>query len=240
LWRCRDCHSGFVQNALPEQAARELYGSGDSTARWPALPLERSKTAEVLEEIARLCRPGTRLLDIGANTGDLLDFARARGCETAGVEYSAAARAEIERRGHRAHETLGAAAGEWDVVTAFDVAEHQYDLPGFLAACRSRLRPGGRLLVLTGDIECASARICGSGWWYARYPEHIVFPARGWLAQRPGFALERCIRTFASPDYCVPWRGRLPAIVVNLARGAYRGLPAPGPDHLLATLRVAS
>ncbi len=240
MWRCGDCRSGFVQNALREQTARELYGGGDSTARWPAASLEKSKTAEVLAELARLCRPAARLLDVGANTGDLLDFARARGCETAGVEYSAAARAEIGRRGHRVHATLESADGTYDILTAFDVAEHHYDLPGFLAAVRARLRPGGRLVVLTGDIECAGARICGSRWWYARYPEHIVFPSRGWLARQPGFALERCLRTYASPDYCVPWRSRLPAIVTLLARGAYRGLPAPGPDHLLATLRAAS
>lgn len=240
LWRCDACRSGFAQNALREPDARALYGRGDSTARWTAAPLEAGKMPEVLLELARHCAPGTRLLDIGANAGDLLDFARARGCETAGVEYSAAARAEIARRGHRAFDALDAAEGSYDLITAFDVAEHQYDLPGFLAACRARLRADGRILVLTGDIECASARFCGARWWYAAYPEHIVFPSRRYLAQVPGLALARYLRTYASPGYRMAWRARLPAIAVRLARGDYRGLPSAGPDHLLATLRAAA
>jgi len=240
LWRCRQCRSGFAQNILPEQAARALYSEADSTARWVPKSMEAQEMPETLAELARLCQPGARVLDVGANAGDLLDFARARGCETDGVEYSAAGQAALRRKGHGVHASLDAAPAGYALITAFDTVEHLYDLPRFFEACRARLAPGGRLLLLTGDIECASARVSGPRWWYVTYPEHIAFPSRRYLRGRPGLALERCARTYPSPGYNMPWRARLPVIISRLARGKYQGLPSLGPDHLLATLRASA
>ena len=116
--------------------------------------------------------------------------------------------------------------------------EHCYDLTGFLADLARVLRPGGRLLVLTGDVGSLSARICRNRWWYARYPEHIVFPSRRFLGTRPAdLRLERVVPTYASEGYRVPYlrAGRTAASL--WLRRAYEGLPAIGPDHLLAVLR---
>jgi len=238
LWRCRQCGSGFSRNILPQQTARTLYSEGDSTARWVPKSLDNQETPETLAELGRLCQPGARVLDVGANAGDLLDFARARGCETEGVEYSAAGQAELRRKGHGVHASLDTAPTGYALITAFDVVEHLYDLPQFFAACRARLAPGGRLLLLTGDIECPSARLTGPRWWYVTYPEHIAFPSRRYLRGRPGLVLERCARTYPSPGYDMPWRARLPVIATRIARGEYQGLPSIGGDHLLATLRA--
>ena len=64
-----------VLNAVLGQTRAGLY-----------VPPARSLSA--LAVLRRLVRPGTRVLDIGCNTGELLDFARGLGETTAGVEPS--------------------------------------------------------------------------------------------------------------------------------------------------------
>lgn len=239
IWSCRSCGSWFTQNAVPQEVSRALYATGTSGERWTAEPFEAAKGPELIAEFDRHVGAGTRLLDVGCSTGQLLDYAKARGATTWGVDFSAACREVNERKGHRFATALDEVAAErFDVVSAFDVIEHSYDLTGFLAALASVLRPGGMLLVLTGDIGSPSARFCRNRWWYLRYPEHIVFPSRRYLERRPpGLRLERVVRTFASVGYRVPYLNAVRTTVSLWLRHAYEGLPSIGPDHMLAVLR---
>lgn len=198
LWRCSKCGSGYTQEAIPEDVALGLYGKGDGGARWSShAPFEATKTREALTTLRRIIRPGARVLDVGCNTGDLLDFARSLGASTAGVEPSDASRAAAVAKGHRVVASLSEAAGPFDVVTAFDVLEHVYDVPALLAEVATKLSPGGRFVALTGDITCADARREGAGWWYVQCPEHVVFPTLSALAGIPGYTVEQAVTTFA-------------------------------------------
>jgi SAM-dependent methyltransferase len=239
IWRCRACKSWFTQNAVPQEVSRELYATGTSGERWTAERFEAAKGPELVAEFDRHVGDGTRLLDVGCSTGQLLDYAKARGAQTWGVDFSAACREVNERKGHRFATALDEVAAErFDVVSAFDVIEHSYDLAGFLAALAGVLKPNGMLLVLTGDVGSPSARICRNRWWYVRYPEHIVFPSRRYLCTQPaGLRLERVVRTFASVGYRVPYLNAVRAAGSLWLRRAYEGLPAIGPDHMLAVLR---
>ncbi len=198
LWRCSKCGSGFTQEAIPEGVALGLYGKGDGGARWSShAPFEATKTREALATLRRMIRPGTRVLDVGCNTGDLLDFARSLGASTAGVEPSDASRAAAVAKGHRVVASLSEAVGPFDVVTAFDVLEHVYDVPALLAEVATKLSPGGRFVALTGDITCAEARREAADWWYVQCPEHVVFPTLSALGGIPGYTVEQAVTTFA-------------------------------------------
>lgn len=239
LWECSGCQSWFVQNVLTEVSARQLYSVGDSTSRWSTVPFEEQKPAEIVAELSRLFTRGKNHLDVGCNAGGLLDFARARGCETTGVDYSATTRDVIERKGHRWSPSLDAVErNDFDVITAFDLIEHLYDVESFLEQCQLRLRPGGRLVILTGNKSCLSARLTRQHWWYAAYPEHIVFPSIHFFNRHSTYRLERFIPTYASKAYRIPLSGLIRGVVSGVLRGCYRGLPALGPDHMLLTLSV--
>lgn len=237
LWQCQACGSGFVQNAIDEPSARHLYTVGEAGDRWSTLPFDRNKTSLVVHSLQSLFHPGMRLLDIGANTGELLDFARQAGCVTAGVEYSESSRTVLRDKGHAAHASFREADSDYDMITAFDLIEHLYDVTGFLQVCHDRLTPGGRLVLLTGDIHASSARLSGEHWWYVQYPEHIVFPSRAYLGGLSLFRLQALHRTYASVGYQRPWLMGVAQLLRKRLQGRhYNGLPSFGPDHMLVVL----
>jgi cyclopropane fatty-acyl-phospholipid synthase-like methyltransferase len=201
------------------------------------MAFEQQKPQEIVGELSRLFTAGKEHLDVGCSAGNLLDYAKARGCVTAGVDYSSTTREFIERKGHTWFPSLEALeAKTFDVITAFDLIEHLYDVRAFLHECSRRLRPAGRLVILTGNIESVSARIARQHWWYASYPEHIVFPSIKFFKECAGYTIERCVPTYASISYRVPVHSRLRGFLSGFLRGRYRGLPALGPDHMLLTL----
>jgi hypothetical protein len=112
-----------------------------------------------------------------------------------------------------------------------------YDVNGFLAACHEKLDSGGKLILLTGDIQSRSASRAGQHWWYLQYPEHIVFPSRRYFEGRDGFSLEAWIPTYAAIGYVVPGlRILLSRIKSRLTGRCYNGLPSISPDHALIVL----
>jgi SAM-dependent methyltransferase len=231
LWRCAGCGSAFTQNAIPEEVALGLYAAGLGSQRWTSPdPFSVTQTRAAVELLARLVQGGRRVVDIGCNTGELLDYARLLGATTAGVEPSDDGRRVAQQRGHEVAATLEGLPGEFDLVTAFDVIEHLYDVPRALAGWRARLRPGGRLVVLTGDITCAGARRAGAGWWYAQYPEHVVFVTRAALDRTPGMVVEEVVTTFAS-------RAHQPNLLRRGLQLARRRRLADLRDHMLVVMR---
>ena len=239
LWHCRACGTRFVNNILTQDDAIRLYRASDSTGRWSTRPFEELKTAEVTSALANLARSEAELLDVGCNAGELLDFMASKGCRTTGADLSTATRGALEAKGHRWLPDLEAApANGFDIITAFDLVEHVYDLPGFLSACRARLRFGGHLVLLTGDASSISARLAGSSWWYARFPEHIVFPSKAYFEQRHDFRVVEWVRTFAARGYRHGPLARARALIRWAIRRGYDGLPGLDADHVLGILEA--
>jgi SAM-dependent methyltransferase len=238
LWRCAHCGSGFVQNIIDELKSRQLYSIGAAGERWSPQLFDQNKTRIVVSKLRLLFRPGIRLLDIGANTGELLDFAQQAGCYTAGLEYSDSSRSILRDKGHAPHVSFAEAGSGYDFITAFDLVEHLYDVPGFLQACHERLVDGGRLVILTGDIFAPSARLAAEHWWYAQYPEHIVFPSRTYLSNLPMFRMQYLYRTYASVRHQRrSFLGLAQMILKRIQGRCYSGWPSLGPDHILAILQ---
>lgn len=236
LWNCAACGSGFMQNVLPEKVAAGLYGSGVGGERWLSTA-ETEKTDKVVAVLKELFAKGSRVLDIGCNTGEILDLAKANGCDTVGVEYCLNSIETVRKKGHACFSSLGATEGRFDVITSLDLVEHLYDVQAFLNTCYEKLSPEGCLVLLTGDIQSLSARVTGASWWYVRYPEHIVFPSKRYFMSDRRFLIEKWTRTYAYVLYISTASGALKGFFKGMIRGIYTGLPSLGPDHVLAILR---
>jgi SAM-dependent methyltransferase len=151
-----------------------------------------------------------RVLDIGCHTGRFLGGLDA-GWERFGVEGSPGpAGVAAEERGVTiiapSLETVDeASADTFDVVTLFDVFEHLPDPVEALERCLALVRPGGLVVLSTGDLDALTWRICGGRHWYLQTSEHISLGSRtffDWVSRRLAVRpvrVERIAHTRASP-----------------------------------------
>lgn len=236
LWKCNTCSSLYSNNIIPENIAISLYTRGISGERWSQKSLEAGKPLEIIGLLAEKFSPGKKIIDVGCNTGEVLDFARNRGCITTGIEISKSSHSQLQEKGHKYFSSIHEVDDMYDAIIAFDIVEHMYDLPLFFELCKKILLDKGIILILTGNINSISAKICKSGWWYMNYPEHIIFPSRKFFKNLDGFRITNWINTYAAINYRQP----VPEIVKGVFKGLYKrnynGLPSIGPDHALICL----
>lgn len=237
LWICATCRSGFTSKAVPEHESARLYAAGAGAERWTSSPFENEKAPDVIRILKKMFRPGLRVLDIGCNTGELLDFAGSLGCITAGVEYSTSSREIVISKGHGCYAALDEVAESYDVITAFDLVEHLYDMSCFFSFCREKLSTNGRAVILTGNFSCFSAHASGADWWYIGYPEHIVFPSKKFFHSLPQLAVEQWLETYASTKFNASFKAKLLTLIKGKQRGNYNALPSLVPDHVLVVLK---
>ncbi len=191
LRRCGLC--GFVRAALPPSFDAEfLYGEDYNYGRGcddsalipeardpePAFVARRQYWLALLA--AEVGGPG-RLLDIGCGAGALLDVAQEQGWDGVGQEISHVAAAEARAHGHPVvvGELSEDRFADWfDAATMIEVIEHIPDPRPTLTAARGLIREGGALLVTTGDLGSARARLQGVRWHYIRPPLHVSYYTR--------------------------------------------------------------
>lgn len=187
IYQCPACRVGIA--AMPEQFnAAEYYDSsyfnggrsdGYSDYKQAGMVLH----AQFLRELDLLKSLGARsgrLLELGCAYGYFLDVAK-EVYQVSGLELCQDAVVSCNSRGHYdvhrgevSRDTLSRFATA-DVIVMLDVIEHLPDPVGSLEAAAEKLKPGGLLLMTTGDFSSLLARATGSQWRLMTPPQHLWF-----------------------------------------------------------------
>jgi len=244
IWTCLSCKSLFKQNSVNEADSAMLYSGGNAISRWSGDTAKtgetflNKKTAAVRKCLEDILLKSHNVLDIGCNDGLFLDDARNFGLKTFGVEYSCEARSFCSAKGHKVFSSLDEVCSSFDLIAAFDLVEHLYDISSFLAKCKDLLVPGGRIVILTGDPECPLARAARQNWWYTTFPEHVVFPSLQYFSMVDGLFLEDHFRVRHSRQgFKFPIRLVRALMRIGCNR-KFNGLSGLLPDHNVVVLSL--
>ena len=186
IQRCRACDNRFLAPADVPADLESLYSTeyfaggvatGYPTYQRDAPMLERN-FAERLRRISRWRAPG-RILDVGAAYGYFVKTAREAGWDASGIELApdvAREAAQLAQAEVIAGDFLKVPLEPgFDVITMFDVIEHVRDPLAWLVHARELLAPGGLLVIETGDVASAWARLLGRHWYFLDPPQHLWY-----------------------------------------------------------------
>ncbi len=210
--RCRSCGLVF-RRALPTVAEvmaiyREAYFRNEDGrdaqgySDYLREAQEHRLTARRrLDRIERTTAPD-RLLDVGCAAGFFVDEAAQRGWRAQGIDVSPHMSGwGREHLGLELETGLFQEAGfpesSFDRVTMWDYIEHSIDPAADFEKAATVLRPGGHLLLSTGDISSLVARLSGHRWHLLTPRHHNFFFTPDTLRmylERSGFEVVRVTR----------------------------------------------
>jgi len=189
LLRCPDC--GQLLSQCTEAQYRRSMAEFDTPAG--TLPQETRSARRAfalhkrwLNRIRKLLHgkqaEEIRILDVGCSSGRFLRNARSLGFHTNGVEPAPKAAAAARSLGLDVREgyleQAEFADGSFDALTLFEVIEHLRDPVSLVRECHRVLKPGGILLIGTGNTASWSVGALRGKWDYfdiSRHGGHISF-----------------------------------------------------------------
>ncbi|MEO5883632.1 MAG: class I SAM-dependent methyltransferase [Caldimonas sp.] len=164
--------------SMPDGAERDLGASFYRLDRWVSKllklePERRRHAAAYLDDAYR-----GKLLDVGCGSGEFASMMRERGWAVQGTEFDLAAARTAETL-HGIHVDIGELSAirypteSFDALTARHVLEHVREPVEFLAECWRIIRPGGRLVVVTPNVESLGHRHFADRWRGLEQPRHL-------------------------------------------------------------------
>ena len=172
IFRCGACGLVFKDSVLPEDMFELLYGDVDFS-NWSACRLYPTEKP-VLKHLDSL-PPGSKVLDFGCSTGRLLEQANPQigkwGYEVNKSAAREAAAKGIQMIGDR--NDLKPLKQTFDAVLLMDVFEHLSNPTALLEEMAEFLKPGGMLVVSTGNADCRACRTDIPNFWYFRSIQHL-------------------------------------------------------------------
>jgi SAM-dependent methyltransferase len=212
IWQCERCGLGHAETSGFDPTAYYTanYFSGQCSDGYldyqGSEPVLRREFARSVDFVRRF-RPSGRLLDLGCAYGFFLKEAR-RHFDVTGIELADDAAQACRQAGLQvcsgvADEATMARIGAVDVITMFDVIEHLPQPRDTLALCCRYLKPGGVIVLTTGDFAALTARLLGARWRLMTPPQHLWFftPAS---VQRLASRLEMHVEALDRPWKLVP------------------------------------
>ena len=180
LWQCASCQMAFRYPRPPKAVIDQLYCSGSSES-WQTHAAFLSDW-RLVKEWLKAKTQVKRVLDVGCFDGRLLEHLGPQ-YDWLGVEVHGEAAALARSRGVEVvcddFDRLSESPICVDVALAIDVIEHAYDPRKFLELLASRVRPGGFIVITTGNTEAFMGGD-GSRYWYCHIAEHLSFINPTW------------------------------------------------------------
>jgi len=162
------------------------------------------------------------LLDVGVAGGGLLKTCSGYAGRRSGLDVSRDCAVDQHLRGEFILGSLEDRDLDWsgvpyDVVTMFDVVEHFVAPDDAFSHLRQFVKPGGWVIVETGDVESSCPRRYGpENWWYAtRFPHVVFWSVRSLcrVAEAHGFQLMEVVRKRNKSISTIPWRSSVKSAV---------------------------
>ncbi|MCW5575114.1 MAG: class I SAM-dependent methyltransferase [Burkholderiales bacterium] len=237
LRRCSSCGQ-LLSSASEARYSETMAQFDDSTFNVITGRAQARRDAVARKRLARIAAllgkspQDIRLCDVGCSRGQFVAAALAAGFNAEGVEPAPQIAQVTRDAGLPVHtgllEDRHYEDASFDALTLFEVVEHLRAPLPLLAECRRVLKPGGILMISTGNAASWTAAAMGARWDYfdmARDGGHISFfnpRSMAMLAAGAGFEVE-CIDTarvkFHDRENTPRWRytaGKLLAEALNL------------------------
>jgi SAM-dependent methyltransferase len=203
LLSCNACDQ-LVSQISEENYLRSMQAFDDAGFNLPDARAAARRARHAASRLARIRallggrlerRP--RLVDVGCSRGDFVAAATASAFDAEGVEPAPQIAAAARTAGRKVHtgllEEQKFADAQFDAVSMFEVIEHLRAPLVLLRECRRILRPGGVMLLSTGNAASWTARVMKARWDYFQTEKdagHISFfnpRSIALLAERAGF-----------------------------------------------------
>lgn len=200
LYRCNNC-SLLWRHPQPDKTKLDaLYRQGNADS-WQDNP-EKRLDWQIGAAHIRKMKSAASVLDVGCFDGRFLEYLgqpylRA-GIEVHPIAAKHAAEKGIQIVGHD-FSALDTLTVPFDVVVALDVIEHVDNPRELLASLVNATRPGGLVIVSTGNTAAWPWRLMGGMYWYCSIAEHLAFINPDWCtrtAAKMGLEIEQ-ISTFS-------------------------------------------
>jgi len=181
LYRCQTCHLWFRHPVPDEAVLQRLYVAGDPDA-WQ-YPAAQRRDWQLAHQWVQTSVDGTTILDIGCFDGAFLELFSPI-WDRYGIEMNPRAAETARARGITMLgddvARLSDVRMRFDVVVAFDLVEHVPDPRALLGTMAAVTKPGGSVIIGTGNTAAPSWRFMGSRYWYCAIPEHLSFMNPAW------------------------------------------------------------
>lgn len=138
--------SGEYRELVGQTSKQQAYFDIHDPLQFEKMPL-----------LEKLLKRGSAVADVGCGGGSMLDLMRGIAKTTIAIEPTKTYHDSLEERGHYVFSFASEAAEEWrgklDLITSFSVIEHVENPVEFLSEQRQLLKPNGRMLISTPNID---------------------------------------------------------------------------------------
>lgn len=204
---CRRCGLVWTDPRLAPEEVRAFYAREyrlEYKGAYEPRPRQRFRNAKValsrLRRNAAVLRPGARVFDVGAGSGEVVYLLRAIGCDGSGVEPNEAyARYAAQSLGAPVtcgfYQDAAIAPASLDVVTMFHTVEHLENPAEVMGKAAAWLKPGGALIVEIPNVEAVCQQPHQQ--FHRGHLYHFNLASLSTMLRRVGFEV---VAIYTSPD----------------------------------------